>query len=77
VAEVVLQRAGVDAIVGELEAAAMAQHVRMSPRSRIAFGAEERNSPRVGLWTLKAPPVPRRGFLEQLRPNEGSEGSRA
>jgi len=26
----VLQRAGVDAIVGELEAAAMAQHVRMS-----------------------------------------------
>src|SRR5262245_8004769 len=30
VAEVVLQRAGVDAIVGELEAAAMAQHVRMS-----------------------------------------------
>ena len=30
VAEVVLQRAGVDAVVGELEAAAMAQHVRMS-----------------------------------------------
>src|SRR5262245_7443810 len=30
VAEVVLQRAGVDAIVGEFEAAAMAQHVRMS-----------------------------------------------
>jgi len=30
VAEVVLQRAGIDAIVGELEAAAMAQHVRMS-----------------------------------------------
>src|SRR5262249_38622565 len=30
VAEVLLQRAGVDAIVGELEAAAMAQHVRMS-----------------------------------------------
>src|SRR5215475_10739398 len=30
VTEVVLQRAGVDAIVGELKAAAMAQHVRMS-----------------------------------------------
>src|SRR5262245_58911318 len=30
VAQVVLQRAGVDAIVGELEAAAVAQHVRMS-----------------------------------------------
>src|SRR5262245_3263169 len=30
VAEVVLQRAGVDAIVGELEAAGVAQHVRMS-----------------------------------------------
>jgi len=30
VAEVVLHRAGVDAIVGELEAAAVAQHVRMS-----------------------------------------------
>ena len=30
VAEVVLQRAGVDAVVGELEAAAVAQRVRMS-----------------------------------------------
>src|SRR5262249_32410240 len=30
VAQEVLQRAGVDAIVGELEAAAMAQHVRMN-----------------------------------------------
>src|SRR5262249_16009786 len=30
VPQVVLQRAGVDAVVGELEAAAMAQHVRMS-----------------------------------------------
>src|SRR5262245_8843915 len=34
VAEVVLQRAGVNAIVGELEAAAMAQHVRMSRKRK-------------------------------------------
>ena len=38
VAEVMLQRAGVDAIVGELEAAAMAQHVRMNGEGKYPIG---------------------------------------
>ena len=49
----------------------LSKHWEPSPAFPNCFGAEERNSPRVGLWTLKAPPVPRRGFVEQLRPECG------
>jgi hypothetical protein len=45
--------------------------------SELLWCGRRESLPRVGLWTLKAPPIPRRGFLEQLRPNAGSQGSRA
>jgi hypothetical protein len=40
VAEIVLERAGVVAVVGELEAAGMAQHVRMDGKRQLGGLAE-------------------------------------